>query len=142
MKFDIPGRIKYALPHAELTLTAALNKPVVAKTVVVGTMLSLLPTLAQAGEDLASVSTRGQNQTYAVLKWIVYLFYAAGVVTMGLGVLKGIKKSKGDPQVQGGEIGGYLIGGAALGCIGVLANIMMNSLFGTSSDTAVRSGSE
>lgn len=86
------------------------------------------------GSTLGGMATSLKNDMGAVYNMIIYAFYGGGIVSTGIGVNNGIKKSKGDQQVTTGSIFGYGLGGPALGMIGYIMNSAAGSMGASSSN--------
>jgi hypothetical protein len=62
---------------------------------------------------------------------LIYAFYGGGILSTGIGVNNGIKKSKGDQQMTAAHIFGPGLGGPALGMVGYLMNSGAESMGGS-----------
>lgn len=131
--------IATALWHASLPRATRLSNRQVALT---GLMLFIVTSLVFAGvadaqssgSTLGSMATSLKNDMASVYNMIIYAFYGGGIVSTGIGVNNGIKKSKGDQQVTTGSIFGYGLGGPALGMVGYIMNSAAGSMGASSSN--------
>lgn len=87
-----------------------------------------------SGSTLGGMATSLKNDMASVYNMIIYAFYGGGIVSTGIGVNNGIKKSKGDQQVTTGSIFGYGLGGPALGMVGYIMNSAAGSMGASSSN--------
>jgi hypothetical protein len=103
---------------------------VLAVVVLVATSI-LFPDIAHA--SLGAMATSLKNDMGAGFDALVYGCYGGGVVSTAVGINNGIKKSKGDQQIQTAGIIGPGLGGPALGMVGYLMNSGAESMGGSSS---------
>lgn len=86
-----------------------------------------------SGSTLGSMATSLKNDLGSVYQLAVYGMYGGGLVSTGVGINNGIKKSKGDQQVTTGSVIGYGLGGPALGMVGYVMDNAAGSMGGSSS---------
>lgn len=106
------------------------------KTQAIGACLAVgaifAPGLAEAGQagGIGSWAVSIMNEAKDFVTAGLYLAYAGGVGMMGVGVSKGVAKSKGDQQVTTGSIFGYGVGGAILTGLTFFADAMVTGVSG------------
>lgn len=128
-----------ALWHASLPRAARLSHKHLALTalmlfVVTSLVFSGVADAQSSGSTLGGMATSLKNDMASVYNMIIYAFYGGGIVSTGIGVNNGIKKSKGDQQVTTGSIFGYGLGGPALGMVGYIMNSAAGSMGASSSN--------
>lgn len=128
-----------ALWHASLPRATRLSNKHLALTalmlfVVSSLVFSGVADAQSNGSTLGGMATSLKNDMGAIYNMVIYAFYGGGIVSTGIGVNNGIKKSKGDQQVTTGSIFGYGLGGPALGMVGYIMNSAAGSMGASSSN--------
>jgi hypothetical protein len=117
-----------SLPRATRLSNRHLALTALALFVVTSLVFAGVADAQSNGSTLGSMATSLKNDMGSIYSMIVYAFYGGGLVSTGVGVNNGIKKSKGDQQVSTGSIFGYGLGGPALGMVGYVMNSAAGSM--------------
>lgn len=127
-----------AMWHASLPQATRLSAGRLAFT---GFMLFIVTSIvfsgvaeAQSSGTLGGMATSLKNDMGAMYNLVIYGFYGGGLVSTGIGVNNGIKKSKGDQQVTTGHVLGYGLGGPAMGMVGYVMDNAAGSMGGSASN--------
>ena len=128
-----------AMWHASLPQATRLSAGRLAFTgfmlfIVTSIVFSGVADAQSSGSTLGAMATSLKNDMGSMFNLVVYGFYGGGLVSTGIGVNNGIKKSKGDQQVTTGHVLGYGLGGPALGMVGLVMDNAAGSLGGSSSN--------
>jgi len=89
---------------------------------------------AQTANTLGGMASSLQSDASKIYSAVIYGFYGGGLVSTGIGVNNGIKKSKGDQQITTGHVLGYGLGGPALGGVGYIMQSAAGSMGMSSSN--------